>query len=113
MITKIRINIRNKLVKIHRSRRRNVAIRTIRELIAKRTKRSAEDIKISNKAARYINLAVARRMEPIDIFLSEQDNKLIAKLEEEAKEAKGEEKKTEDKGDENKGGVVKSGNNKV
>ncbi|MEM3839480.1 MAG: hypothetical protein QXF01_02805, partial [Candidatus Micrarchaeaceae archaeon] len=73
----IRIRLRGKLVRIHESRRRNKAVRYIKELVARHHKSVSEYVKISRALNEYLNANSTNIYKPIPIQVNRKDGGII------------------------------------
>ncbi len=89
----ITIKLRNKLVKIHASRRHRKAISYMREHIARHFKSSPDSIKISQRLNEYMEANGTNRLKPITISISKTGELVEAALPGEKKVEKAPEKK--------------------
>lgn len=93
----ITIKLRNKLVKIHESRRHRKAIGYLKDHIARHFKSSPESIKISQRLNEYMEANNKNKFKPITISISKSEGVVEASLPGEQKAAKVIEKKAEEK----------------
>ena len=93
----ITIKLRNKLVKIHESRRHRKTISYLREQISRHFKSPADSIKISQRLNEYLEANRSNRLKPITINISKSEGLVEASLPGEPKIAKIMEKKADEK----------------
>ncbi len=79
------IRLRNKLVKIHESRRLKKSIDYLREDVARHAKVSVSDISLSKDLNAYVMYRVARKMVPVRIVVEKDGNKVNVDLSQELK----------------------------
>ena len=78
--TTITIKLRNKLVKIHASRRHRKTISYMREHIAKHFKTSSDLVKISQKLNEYMEANNSNKFKPITVSINRADGFVKAAL---------------------------------
>ena len=88
MPTEITINLRKKLIRTHKSRRRNRAVKRLREEIARKTKVDIKKIKISKGLNRHIILTMSKNLKPVKVSIDKSGDSAKVSL-------PGEEKKIE------------------
>ena len=69
MPTEITINLRKKLIKIHKSRRRNRAVKRLKEEVARKTKVNIEKVSISKRLNRHIILTMSKNLKPVKVSI--------------------------------------------
>lgn len=83
--TQITLRLRNKLVKIHESRRHKKTISYLKDLIARHTKSDPSQISLSMKLNEYLEANTSNRYKPITLSLNKADGFVRASLPNEAK----------------------------
>ena len=91
--SQITIRLRNKLVKIHESRRRNKTVIYLREMIGRHTKTDPSAVSLSTKLNEYLLANTTNRYKPITLALSKSEGFVKASL---PGESKAQEKKAVD-----------------
>lgn len=81
----LRISLRKKLVRLHRSRRREKAVDYLREEVAKRMHVGLEDVRIDKDLNRLLQFR-SKRMRDFSITLSKDGNKAVAKSAEQVRQ---------------------------
>ena len=88
MPTDMTINLRKKLIRIHKSRRRNRAIKRLREEVSRKTKVELSKVSISKGLNRHVILSLSKNLKPLKVSIEKSGDSAKVSL-------PGEEKKVE------------------